>query len=164
MLNENPLEQQQLKVWSSQIHPELWATAAFMESQEDWLFDKPGDSFLLTCVKIAQMFDTEIKQAGIFIENNEEKIAFIYGLAYLGTCKSLRLLNLAGQRQPGLGGDIIQVCINELSKNSDHKAECNIVLMRIKQIIKMDCYKRVFGPDRRKAVLQFFNEIKEENI
>jgi len=164
MQNENPFELDQLKKWSLNVHSDLWATTNFMESQEDWLFDKPGDSFLLTCVKLAKYFNSEIKESGIFIESNKEKISFIYGLAYLGTCKSLRLLNLVGQKQPGLGGDLIQLCINELNNNGPHKAECNIVLMRIKQVIKMDCYKRVFGPDRRKTVLNFFNQIKEENI
>lgn len=162
MFEENPLELNLLKQWADNTHPDLWETASFMESQEDWLLDNPGNKFLLTCIKIAQVFDTEIKQAGVFIQNNDEKMAFIYGLAYLGTCKSLRLLGLAGQRQPGLGGDIIQVCMNEIHAHSEHQAECNIVFSRIKQIVKMESYRRIFGPERRKSVLQYFNEIREE--
>ncbi|WP_305910393.1 hypothetical protein Q9L42_021055 (plasmid) [Methylomarinum sp. Ch1-1] len=162
LYDPNPLEDRVLKEWADQIHKDLWKTAQNMEQSEDWLYDQAGDTFLMACVRLAQVFDTEIRHAGIFIENNREKIAFIYGLAYLSTCKSLRLLNLAGQRQPGLGGDIIQVCIDQLKKESRHEAQCNIVLMRIKQIIKMDCYQRIFGRDRRQLVLQFFDEIRNE--
>jgi hypothetical protein len=152
------LSEPELEKWFARtLSEEAWHDSRSLEKEDTWVSDGPETNFYQTLKYLAQQFDLKQNEAGIFIDN-ENMGDFIQVLAYTKTTPSIRLLSLLGQCQPGLGGDVLRSCDESREQGHPIEAESKVVMARIKLLARMEVYRMVFGPDRRRDVLELLEE------
>lgn len=159
-MREGLLGSDNLQQWFLDSLPEgMWGGAKTLDNADTWVPGGPEGVLFQVLETLAQYIDKHPHQAAVLVED-ENILDFIQVLAYTKTSPSIRLLSLMGQCQPGLGGDVVQAC--EASKTSGHQleAESKVILARIKLLVRLECYGRIFGKERRQKVLSILNNLK----
>jgi hypothetical protein len=155
------LSEPELKSWfAEKLSVDAWTSALSLEQEDSWVSDGPDTQFFHTLQSLAQHFEVKQGEAGIFVDD-ENMEDFVQILAYTRTTPSIRLLSLLGQCQPGLGGDVLKSCDSTRQTGHRIEAESKVVMARIKLLGRMEMYRIVFGPDRRKEVLRLLQEVQQ---
>lgn len=159
----NILSHEHIKHWLQTSMPSgVYEAAMNLDRVENWVLDASDGTFFPALQKFSQFIADNAEKAGLLIDD-PEVIDFVRILAYTHTTQSLRLMNLAGQCQPGLGGDIVTACEKSEKSGNPLEAESKVLLGRIKFLAKLELYRRIFGPEQRRQVLDILRELKEEN-
>lgn len=101
--------------------------------------------------------------AGVLVDDTRDMLLFISVLAYTQIHRALRLLSLAAHRQPGLAGDVLVACEKFKRPGSPYEAESKAIYNRIRFLVERVCYRNIFGPERRKAVLEILSTMEGGN-
>lgn len=142
------LEDQKVNAWLESISLGLADKAEEMEKFEKWTLEDPEINEKLE--KWAHSLDIKKENASTLI-GHDKYYLIVEVLAYVHTRKALRLLSLTGKLQSGLGGDLIEYCRND--KSRENQVEKIVHLSRIREIIKLEYYEKIFGPEKRKEIL-----------
>jgi hypothetical protein len=139
------------------IPEKMYSLALLMRSVEHWVSDAPE---LRTALDdLANLFRVEPDSAGVHF-SGDSLLVWTRALAYIDTCAALALLRILGQAQPGLGGDLLLRCAEHDQPGDPLEAEARVMLARIAKLVRLEIYERVFGPDRRKLVLEILEELR----
>lgn len=138
----------------------MYEAATKLDSVETWVLDSSDGKFLAVLKNLAAFLSENLSMAGVLIDD-EDIPDFIRVLAYARTTHSMRLFNLAGQCQPGLGGDILTVCDQCGVPGNVLEAESKVILGRVKMLVQLECYKQIFGPERRDRVLEILDGLMD---
>lgn len=153
---DNFLEEESLRDWLESIDSGLSAKADYLEALETWVAkDEEVQEY------IKKWGDVLVNQKGRAqqILSDENYPLIIKILAYLQIKKALRLVEMSGRIQPGLSGDLLK-CAQENIQQEDFEAEAKLFVARIKHLVRLQYYERLFGPERRKTILKILEEEK----
>lgn len=145
------LSEQDLIKWLENIAPGLSKKTELMEALENWVINDP-------------VVNKKVQKWGTILSQNENKADVVFSdnsfplivkvLAYLHTKKAFKLIGLSGKIQPGLGGDLLKFCDQNKKPANPIKAESSLFISRIKEVVKLQYYENIFGPEKRKEVLK----------
>lgn len=161
-MHNHLLSHEHIKHWlQTSMPPGIYEAAMNLDRVENWVLDAPDGIFFCALQEFSKFIAENAEKAGMLIDD-PEVMDFVRILAYTRTTQSLRLMNLAGQCQPGLGGDIVTACEKSDKPGDPLEAESKVLLGRIKFLAKLELYRRIFGPEQRRQVLGILRELKEE--
>lgn len=138
------------------LPPNLLYLARRMNAVEPWVADAPALKNALD--ELGLLFLHEPHAAGVYIEENSLTM-WARCLAHIHTSSALALMRILGQAQPGLGGDLLLRCAALDRPGDPYEAEARVTLARIAKIARYEIYTRVFGPERRRCVLEILDEL-----
>lgn len=144
-----------VKKYLEKVSPELWGNAHSLEPLERWVLDShKHQDFLDYLNKIAESLQKLQGMPNILIEESQyPNIAFL--LAYVPITKALKLLSLCSQVQPGIVGDLAFFCHSHAQEN---EAENSLFIKRLRLVVHLECYRRVFNRERRKKILNILDQ------
>lgn len=155
----NILAPSSIQQWSMALPPDVWNGIRAMTPTEGWVRDVPNSPFLAELAELAKILQTDSSSAEILIDDNSMG-DFIQVIAYAKATNAFRLLSLTGERQPFLGGDLLQKC-QENIKKKHLPAESRLMLSRLLILARLDCFQRIFGEDRRVDLTRILDSISD---
>lgn len=154
--------------WLQDFSPGFAEDVRRIERVELWTID--GDespaaaAFSKDAMRLARALMHEPRpdaaEQALFNESDSEKLLEI--LAYIPLSQMLHLLHLANTHQPGLSDDLL-VTAAVLSEQADAPhAEATVHMERVRALIRRHAFARIFGPTRRRDVLELVREMNEQ--
>lgn len=155
-----PLDEQNMLRWFNQISPKLWENTVYLEKNESWVNKDKDAPINLAVNKLAQYLTQNINTQ----TDDTPRIAgqrwastLITALSHSSSRRSIMVLGLLANLQPGIGGDLLDHCINNIN-NGVNIAENNVFHARLKILIRMQCYQRIFNAERRSHIIKIIEE------
>lgn len=164
LLVPQQLGREEIQRWFEQhMPPAVYQEACNLEDLEQWVLDgDPSRGFGVALESLAQFMMPKEGRAGVLFAE-EDVPDLVRVLAYARTTAAMRLLGMAGQSQPGFGGDILQLCSQISQPGNPLEAESKVMLSRVRFLARVDCYRRVFGPERRQEILKILESFTQES-
>lgn len=147
-----------LDKWLESILPGLSLKAEQMEALESWVINHPDLSQRIS--EWAVLLDKNKGNPNV-VFSEDSFFLIVKILAYLHAKKAFKLVELSSSVQPGLGGDLLKFCNNNALVGSVIKAESNLFISRIRELVRINYYEQIFGPERRMEVLNIISDMEE---
>jgi len=147
-----------VSAWLRWISRDLAGNVERLETMEDWTLDRDCPRFLDALTRLSLVLQTASKG----LANDSDWTDMVLVLAYTSTGRSLRIMAVANARAPGFDEQVAQHSVQLL----EHPLapEAKVILGRIKALVRLECYQRVFGENRRKQALEVLETLRNEDI
>jgi len=144
------LNDENVKKYFGNISSSVYDNSKILESLEDWVISEDSCDYFWESLNVWANNLVQLNGSPkiIFEQQDYQSLAIV--LAYIPVSKALKILSLASKVQPGIVGDLAKFCKEE----EDYSAEQKLFIKRLRFVIQIECYNRIFNVERRKEILR----------